>query len=77
MAHLSETGGVAATAGRMAPGFCSVLAGLTVPVAWGSRVVAGGPVGWPALLAGVCFTAACPSGLPRLGYTSKGFSAQT
>jgi membrane protein len=62
MAHLAETGGAAATVGRIALGFYSVLAVLTVPLAWGFRVVAGARVGWPALLAGVFFTAACLSG---------------
>jgi membrane protein len=62
MAHLAATGGAAATVGRIAVGFYSVLAALTVPVAWGFRVVAGGRVRWPALLIGVAFTAACLSG---------------
>lgn len=62
MARLAETGGAVATAGRIALGFYSVLAALTVPVAWGFRVVAGGRVGWRALLTGALFTAACLSG---------------
>jgi membrane protein len=62
MAHLAETGGVAATVGRIALGFYSVLAVLMVPLAWGFRVVAGSRVRRPALLAGVFFTAACLSG---------------
>nr|WP_246325114.1 YhjD/YihY/BrkB family envelope integrity protein [Petropleomorpha daqingensis] len=62
MAELAETGGTAATIGRIALGFYSVLGVLMVPLAWGFRVVAGARVGWPALLAGVFFTAACLSG---------------
>jgi membrane protein len=62
MAHLAETGGAAATVGRIALGFYSVLAVLMVPLAWGFRVVAGSRVRRPALLAGVFFTAACLSG---------------
>jgi membrane protein len=62
MADLAEAGGVAATVGRIAVGFYSVLAALTVPLLWGFRVVAGDRVAWPALVAGVLFTAACLSG---------------
>ena len=62
MAHLAETGGAAATVGRIALGFYSVLAVLMVPLAWGFRVVAGSRVRRSALLAGVFFTAACLSG---------------
>jgi membrane protein len=62
MADLAETGGPAATLGRTALGFYSVLAVLTVPLLWGFRVVAGGRVRWPALVVGVLFTAACLSG---------------
>jgi membrane protein len=62
MAQLAETGGAAATVERIALGFYSVLGALTVPLAWGFRVVAGGRVSWSALVAGVFFTAACLSG---------------
>ena len=43
-------------------GFYSVLFALTVPLAWGFRVVGGGACGRPALIAGALFTAACVSG---------------
>jgi membrane protein len=62
MADLAETGGVGAAVGRIAIGFYSVLAALTVPLAFGFRVVGGGRVRWPALVAGAAFTAACVSG---------------
>jgi membrane protein len=62
MAHLAQHGGAAATVGRIAVGFYSVLAALTVPLMWGFRVVAGVRIGWPALVAGALFTAACLSG---------------
>jgi membrane protein len=62
MADLAEAGGAGATVGRIALGFYSVLGALLVPLAWGFRVVAGGRVRWPALLAGVFITAACLSG---------------
>ncbi|NEK85979.1 YihY/virulence factor BrkB family protein [Blastococcus saxobsidens] len=62
MAGLAERGGAAATAGQVAVGFYSVLAALTLPLAWGFRVVAGGRVGRRALAAGALFTAACLSG---------------
>ncbi|MCW2634791.1 MAG: hypothetical protein JWQ99_1158 [Blastococcus sp.] len=62
MADLAATGGAAAAVGRVALGFYSVLAALTVPLAWGFRVVGGGQVRWPALVAGAAFTAACLSG---------------
>lgn len=62
MADLAETGGAGATVGRVAIGFYAVLAALTVPLAWGFRVVAGGRMRWPALAAGALFTAACLSG---------------
>jgi len=62
MAELAETGGFGPTVGRVALGFYSVLAALTVPLAWGFRVVAAGRVRWPALVAGALFTAACLSG---------------
>jgi membrane protein len=62
MADLAATGGAAATVGRVALGFYSVLAALILPLAWGFRVVGGGQVRWPALVAGAAFTAACVSG---------------
>jgi membrane protein len=62
MADLARTGGTAATVGRVAVGFYSVLAALTVPLLWGFRVVAGARVGRRALLVGVPLTAACLSG---------------
>jgi membrane protein len=62
MDELARTGGAAATVGRIAVGFYSVLAALTVPLLWGFRVVAGSRLRWPALLIGVPFTAACLSG---------------
>jgi membrane protein len=62
MAELAATGGAAATVGRVALGFYSVLLALTLPLAWGFRVVGAGKVSWPALLAGAAFTAACVSG---------------
>ena len=62
MADLAETGGPGATIGRIAVGFYSVLAALTVPLAWGFRVVGAGRVRWPALVVGALFTAACLSG---------------
>ncbi len=62
MADLAETGGAAATVGRVAIGFYGVLAALAVPLAWGFRVVAGAPIRWPALVTGALFTAACLSG---------------
>jgi membrane protein len=62
MADLAETGGPAATIGRIAVGFYAVLAALTVPLGWGFRVVGAGRVCWSALVAGALFTAACVSG---------------
>ncbi len=62
MADLAETGGVVATLGRIAVGFYSVMAALTIPLAWGFRVVGAERVRWPALLVGALFTAACVSG---------------
>jgi membrane protein len=62
MADLAETGGAGPTLGRIAIGFYGVMAALTVPLAWGFRVVAGEPVRWPALVTGALFTAACLSG---------------
>ena len=62
MADLAETGGAAATVGRIGVGFYAVLAALTLPLAWGFRVVGPGGVRWSALVAGALFTAACLSG---------------
>jgi membrane protein len=62
MARLAEMPGAGPLLGRIAIGFYAVLAALTVALAWGFRVVGGGRVGWPALLAGALFTAACVSG---------------
>ncbi|SOC51748.1 membrane protein [Blastococcus aggregatus] len=62
MAELAETGGVGPTVGRIAVGFYACLAALTLPLAWGFRVVGGGQVHWPALVCGALFTAACLSG---------------
>jgi membrane protein len=62
MSDLAATGGVAAGLGRVALGFYSVLAALTLPLAWGFRVVGGGRVRWRALAIGAATTAACVSG---------------
>jgi membrane protein len=62
MADLAATGGFGPTVGRIAIGFYAVLAALTVPLAWGFRVVGAGRVRWSALAAGALFTAACLSG---------------
>jgi membrane protein len=62
MADLAATGGPAATVGRIAVGFYAVLAALTLPLAWGFRVVGAGRMGWSALAAGALLTAACVSG---------------
>ncbi len=62
MADLAREGGVLATVGRVAIGFYAVLAALTVPLAWGFRVVGAGRVRWTALGVGAAFTAACLSG---------------
>ena len=62
MADLARDGGVLATAGRFAVGFYGVLAALTLPLAWGFRVVGGGRVRGRALGIGAAFTAACLSG---------------
>jgi membrane protein len=62
MADLAETGGAGPVCLRIAIGFYGVLAALTVPLGWGFRVVGGGRVGWPALVAGALLTAACVSG---------------
>ena len=62
MAGLAQTGGVGATFGRVAVGFYAVLAALTLPLAWGFRVVGAARVRWSALLGGAVFTAAFLSG---------------
>jgi membrane protein len=62
MADLAEAGGVGPTLGRIAIGFYAVMAALTVPLAWGFRVVGAGRVRWSALAVGALFTAACLSG---------------
>ncbi|RBY97029.1 ribonuclease BN [Blastococcus sp. TF02-8] len=62
MADLARDGGFAADLGRVALGFYAVLAALTLPLAFGFRVVAGGRVGLRALGTGSLFTAACLSG---------------
>jgi membrane protein len=62
MAGLADGGGAWATVGRVAVGFYAVLAALTLPLAWGFRVVGGDRVRWPALVCGALFTAACLSG---------------
>jgi membrane protein len=62
MADLARDGGVLATVGRVAVGFYGVLAALTLPLAWGFRVVGGGRVRRVALAVGAAFTAACLSG---------------
>ena len=62
MAGLADRGGAAATTGQIAVGFYSVLAALTLPLAWGFRVVAGGRVGRLPLAVGALFTAASLSG---------------
>lgn len=62
MADLAEAGGVGPTVGRIAIGFYGIMAALTVPLAWGFRVVGAGRVRASALVAGALFTAACLSG---------------
>jgi membrane protein len=62
MADLTEQGGAAATIGRIAVGFYSVLLGLAIPLAWGFRVAGAVRVGTTALVVGALFTAACLSG---------------
>ena len=62
MADLAERDGVAATVGRVAVGYYSVLAALAVALVWGFGVVGGSRVRWPALVVGALFTAACLSG---------------
>jgi membrane protein len=62
MADLARTGGAWPTVGRVAIGFYAVLAAITVPLAWGFRVVGAGRVSWSALTIGALFSAACLSG---------------
>jgi membrane protein len=62
MADLAEQPGAGALIGRIAVGFYSVLAGLTIPLIWVFRVVGVARIGWPALVVGALFTAACLSG---------------
>ncbi|WP_236836613.1 YhjD/YihY/BrkB family envelope integrity protein [Blastococcus sp. KM273129] len=62
MADLADRGGALATTGQVALGYYAVLAALTLPLAWGFRVVGGGRVRWRSLLVGALFTAACLSG---------------
>ena len=62
MADLADGGGTWAVVGRVAVGFYACLAALTVPLAWGFRVVGGGQVHWRALVCGALFTPACVSG---------------
>jgi membrane protein len=62
MADLAETGGPIATLGRVAIGFYGVLAALTIPLAWGFRIVGSARVRWTALAGGALLTAACLSG---------------
>ncbi|MGY1745807.1 YhjD/YihY/BrkB family envelope integrity protein [Blastococcus sp. SYSU D00695] len=62
MASLAAEPGAAAAVGRFALGYYSVLFALTVPLVWGFRVVAATRLGWPAVLCGALFTAACLSG---------------
>jgi membrane protein len=62
MADLARDGGALATLGRVAIGFYGVLAALTLPLAWGFRVVGAGRVRRAALWVGAAFTAACLSG---------------
>ncbi|MCF6743018.1 YihY/virulence factor BrkB family protein [Blastococcus sp. KM273128] len=62
MADLADRGGALATLGQVALGYYAVLAALTLPLAWGFRVVGGGRVRWRSLLVGALFTAACLSG---------------
>jgi len=57
MADLARDGGALATAGRVAVGFYAVLGALTVPLAWGFRVVGGGRVRRTALWVGAPSTA--------------------
>jgi membrane protein len=62
MAELAARGGAGPAVGRFALGYYSVLFVLTVPLAWGFRVVAADRLHWPALASGSLFTAAGLSG---------------
>jgi membrane protein len=62
MADLATRDGAGPAVGRFALGYYSVLFVLTVPLAWGYRVVAADRLRWPALVSGSLFTAACLSG---------------
>lgn len=62
MAELATRSGAGAAVGRVALGYYSVLLALTVPLAWGFRVVAAGRPRRSALVWGSLFTAACLSG---------------
>ncbi|HYH25767.1 MAG TPA: YhjD/YihY/BrkB family envelope integrity protein [Blastococcus sp.] len=62
MAGLARHEGAGAAVAQVAVGFYSVLAALTLPLAWGFRVVAGARLHGPALAVGALFTAACLSG---------------
>ncbi|SFF21829.1 YhjD/YihY/BrkB family envelope integrity protein [Blastococcus tunisiensis] len=62
MADLAGADGAGPLIGRVAIGFYGVMAALTVPLAWGFRVVGAGRVRWSSLAVGALFTAACVSG---------------
>jgi membrane protein len=62
MAGLAAEPGIGPAIGRFALGYYSVLVALTVPLAWGFRVVAAGRLRWAATVSGALFTAACLSG---------------
>ncbi|MQA32881.1 YhjD/YihY/BrkB family envelope integrity protein [Modestobacter roseus] len=62
LAELSAEPGVSNGLAALAVGYYSVLAVLTVPLAWVFGVVAAGRLRWTAVLSGALFTAACLSG---------------
>ncbi|MGY2078956.1 YihY/virulence factor BrkB family protein [Modestobacter sp. SYSU DS0657] len=62
LAELSAEPGVSNRLAALAVGYYSVLAVLTVPLAWVFGVVAAGRLRWAAVGAGALFTAACLSG---------------
>ncbi|WP_460683156.1 YihY/virulence factor BrkB family protein [Modestobacter lapidis] len=62
LADLAERSGVGPAIGGFAVGYYSVLAALTVPLAWGFRIVAAGRLRWSAVAVGALFTAASLSG---------------